>query len=67
MAETASVKIEGMNCKHCVEHVKNAIESVKGVKKAEVSLEQNEALIYGVFDLEAVREAVDAAGYKLVS
>lgn len=65
MADSMVLKIEGMSCNHCVEHVRNAILSVKGVKSAVVSLEKNQAEVTGKFDLEAISAAVDEAGYKV--
>ena len=36
------LKIEGMSCNHCVNHVKEALEGLDGVKEASVSLEKNQ-------------------------
>lgn len=60
------LKVEGMMCQHCVAHVTQALEDVKGVKNVTVNLEQ------GTADLDAgllVRDgalvkAVEEAGYK---
>ena len=63
-----TLKIEGMTCDHCVHHVTQALESVDGVQSAKVSLKKNEAVVK--FDetasLDAMREAVAEAGYKVV-
>ena len=62
-----SLKVEGMTCSHCVMHVKNALEGVRGVKKAEVSLEKLRAEI--ILDrkepasIESMLKAVEDAGY----
>ena len=34
------LKVDGMTCGHCVQHVTEALEKAPGVKKAEVSLEK---------------------------
>ena len=61
-----TVAIKGMTCNHCVMHVKEAIESVPGVKKASVSLEKNEATVEGEnWDDQALRAAVEDAGYSV--
>jgi copper ion binding protein len=39
------LSIEGMSCGHCVARVKNALINVKGVQKAEVSLEEKNAIV----------------------
>ena len=39
------LNIEGMSCMHCQKHVEEALNAVKGVKKATVSLENKEALV----------------------
>jgi copper chaperone CopZ len=46
--------------------VKEALESVPGVKKASVSLEKNEAIVEGEhWDDQALRAAVEDAGYSV--
>lgn len=60
--------IEGMMCAHCQAHVKEALEGVEGVTKAEVSLEEKQASVTmadGVSD-ETLTEAVTKAGYKVL-
>jgi len=39
------IEVTDMMCENCVEHVQNALQSVKGVVKAEVSLEKKEAIV----------------------
>ncbi len=58
--------IEGMSCMHCQKHVKEALEKVKGVKQAEVSLEKKEALVTckDKVTKENLIEAVKNAGYE---
>jgi copper chaperone CopZ len=58
------LKINGMNCMHCVNTVKNAIESVNGVKNVRVSLEKNEAEFDADenLDIETVKKAVSESG-----
>lgn len=61
------IKIEGMSCMHCVAHVKEALEELKGIETAEVLLEQNCALITGDVSEEAIKEAIDEAGYDVIA
>jgi copper chaperone CopZ len=59
------VKISGMMCQKCVEHVTNALEAVKDVKKVEVSLSTESAVITSTRPLneEEVKAAITAIGY----
>ncbi len=63
---TTTLKIEGMTCDHCVHSIQEALSSVPGVKKAEVSLAQKEALVEseGPLDLSAAMKAVEEEGYQ---
>ena len=57
--------ITGMTCDGCVRSVQNVIQRIPGVKKAEVSLKNQEADVTaeaGV-NLEEVIQAVQSAGY----
>ena len=40
-----TVYIEGMMCKHCTSHVKKVLEALEGVVSADVSLENNCAVL----------------------
>ena len=65
MIET-HLKIEGMTCDHCVHAVQKALSLVQGVRKAEVSLDQKQAVVQseGPLDLPAAIQAVEEEGYK---
>lgn len=56
--------ITGMNCPHCVKSVKDALEAVPGVEQAEVSLEDNQAVVHGVADTAILVDVVKTAGYE---
>lgn len=61
------LKVEGMTCGHCQMTVKKALENVKGVKSAEVDLENNSAIVNYKSDKVTVENLVLAAvdaGYK---
>ena len=57
------IEIDGMMCKHCVAHVKKALEAI-GVN-AEVSLETNSATVPADADIEACKAAIVDAGYEV--
>ena len=42
---TATLKISGMTCGHCVRTVKEALEKVDGVEDARVDLEEGRAVV----------------------
>jgi len=66
---TKKLFIEGMSCGHCVAHVEEALKELDGVKSALVSLEEKTAVIeltHNVDD-EKLKEAIDEAGYEIVS
>lgn len=62
-----TVSVGGMSCMHCVKHVKDALLEVKGVVSAEVSLEENKAVVEtnGEVGDEALKSAIEEAGYDV--
>ena len=65
---TKTLKVEGMMCPHCEARVKKALESVAGVKSADVSHLEGRALVSAddsVAD-EALKSAVTEQGYDVV-
>ncbi len=59
------LKIEGMNCQHCVKAVSDALAEVPGVTRVEsVDLDSASARIEGEADPQALIAAVKAAGYQ---
>ena len=61
------LKVEGMMCQHCVQHVTNALQVVEGVEKAQVDLKKKRAVVTlnaPVSD-EALAAAVKDAGYEV--
>ena len=65
MQETI-IKIEGMSCGHCKAAVEKALRAVAGVETAVVDLEKKQAVVTGNAAMEAMREAVEDAGYEVV-
>jgi copper chaperone CopZ len=65
MAQT-QLAVSGMTCDHCVRHVTEAISNVAGVESVVVKLAEGIAIIDSgdSLDLQAVKEAVVAAGYS---
>ncbi len=57
------LKIKGMTCQHCAKTVKEALESVEGVKSARVYFPQGLAEVEGNAETKNLIEAVRRAGY----
>jgi copper ion binding protein len=63
-----TLQIDGMECEHCVQHVKEALEGIAGVQSARVNLGENSAVVEhgdGV-SLDAMKAAIVDAGYEVV-
>lgn len=62
------LKVEGMSCNHCVMAVKRALTGLDGVGMVEVELESGKVTVVGEeLKDEAMKEAIDDAGYEVVS
>jgi copper chaperone len=68
--ETITLKISGMTCQGCVRSVTRVLSEVKGVRAARVSLERGEAQVdfdLASVDMQALKHAVEEAGYQVIS
>ena len=61
------VNIDGMSCGHCVGHIREALETLSGVTKIEVKLDEKAAYVEGTVSDETVRVAIEEAGYNVIS
>ena len=64
-----TVKIKGMMCEHCENHVRAALEALPGVLEADVSHKEGTAILTtaGHLNEKQVKKAVKEAGYKVLS
>ncbi|MBD2435194.1 heavy metal translocating P-type ATPase [Nostoc sp. FACHB-110] len=65
--ENATLKLRGMSCASCAKSVEDAIRSVPGVNECSVNFGAEQATVdYDAkkTDLQAIQNAVDAAGYS---
>ncbi len=64
-----TIEITGMMCEHCEMHVRNALEALPGVEKAEVSHTAGCAMVRLSAAVEdaALRQAVTDAGYEVTA
>lgn len=66
--ETRRYTVNGMTCEHCVLSVKEEVAEVAGVQEVEVELASGRVTVSGAgFDDEAVKAAVQEAGYELAA
>lgn len=65
----ATYRVKGMTCDHCVRAVTDEVGKLDGVKHVEVDLASGTVTVSsdGRLDDEALRAAVDEAGYELVA
>jgi len=65
---TATYTVQGMTCGHCVSSVKEEVSEVVGVDAVDVDLASGALTVTSAepVDAEAVRAAVEEAGYQLV-
>lgn len=61
------ISIEGMSCNHCKMSVEKALNSLEGVAKVEVSLENKNAVIESSIDVDdsKITEAITEAGFEV--
>ena len=64
-----TMKIEGMMCGHCEATVKKALEALDGVDRADVSHEQDQAVVTLKEDVadDVLKKAVEDKDYNVVS
>ncbi|WP_457601458.1 heavy-metal-associated domain-containing protein [Hydrogenivirga sp.] len=62
------LKVQGMTCQHCVRTVHNAVSSLEGVSKVDVSLESGTVKVQMEKEvpLEDIKKSIEEWGYKVV-
>lgn len=60
-------RVAGMTCQHCANAITEEVSAVAGVSGVTVDLEAKTVLVAGAaVDDDAVRSAIDEAGYEVV-
>ena len=61
-----TINIEGMQCNHCKMSVEKALQSIDGVEKVEVSLENKNAVIESNIEIddEKIKDVIEEAGFE---
>jgi copper ion binding protein len=66
--EQRTFSVSGMTCAHCVAAVREEVSGLSGVSDVDVDLDSGALLVSGEnIDGEAVRAAVEEAGYSLTA
>jgi len=67
MNTTATYQVTGMTCEHCVNAVTGEVSALPGVAAVQIDLATGAVTVTSrdPLDVEAVRAAVDEAGYAL--
>ena len=66
--ESRVYSVVGMTCSHCVASVREEVSEVGGVRDVDVDLDAGRLIVSGDgFDDEAVKTAVEEAGYRLAA
>ena len=66
--ETTTIPVKGMTCMGCVASVQRVLGGIKGIAKADVSLDQAQASITydpAEADLQTIKTAITDAGYDV--
>jgi copper chaperone CopZ len=69
MSTTATYRVTGMTCEHCVRAVTTEVSKLDGVTGVDVDLPTGAVTVISEQPLDdaAVREAVDEAGFEMAS
>ena len=69
MAVTSTYTVTGMTCSHCVQAVTGELSALPGVADVRIDLASGAVTVTSAAPLtdDAVREAVDEAGYELAN
>ena len=60
------IRVEGMMCTHCKARVENVCKAVAGTSDAVVDLQAKQVTVTGTASVEALKQAIVAAGYEVI-
>jgi copper chaperone len=63
----AEFQVEGMSCQHCVAAVTRSIHEIDATAQVQVDLELGRVVVASTEAVDTLKEAIDAAGYTVVS
>ena len=67
MSQEAAYIVKGMTCQHCVSSVREEVSEIAGVTGVDVDLDSGRLTVTGDASADAVRAAVDEAGYEVIA
>lgn len=65
--DVTEFQVEGMSCQHCVAAVTRSIHEIDAAAKVQVDLEHGKVIVASTETIDALREAIDEAGYTVLS
>jgi copper chaperone CopZ len=65
MSDDQTYTVTGMTCGHCTKAVTDEVLQVPGVRAVDVDLDSGVLTVRGEADGDAIRKAVDEAGYAV--
>jgi copper chaperone len=60
-------QVEGMSCQHCVAAVTRSIRAIDNQAQVTVDLERGRVVVESLQPIDALKEAIDEAGYMVLS
>ncbi|SAL81466.1 heavy metal transport/detoxification protein [Caballeronia choica] len=60
-------EVQGMSCQHCVAAVTRSIQEIDPQAQVSVDLERGRVAVESTQSADALKEAIDEAGYTVVS
>ena len=57
--------VSDMTCQHCVNTIENALKSIQGIEKINISLNDKLVQVDGEYDENSVITAIQKAGYSI--
>jgi copper chaperone len=60
-------QVEGMSCQHCVAAVTRSIHEIDSQAQVRVDLEHGRVIVESSQSVDALKEAIDEAGYAVLS
>lgn len=61
------IAVEGMSCEHCEQRVEDELADTDGVTSASADHDAGTVTVDGSASTDAIAEAIEAAGYEVVS
>lgn len=67
MSETQTYSVPGISCGHCKTAIETQVAELAGVRSVTVDVDAREVTVTGDLDPDAIRSAVEEAGYEVAA